>query len=223
MITRSDTVQYNRKYGRPLFSGQLLFLIILISAVILITGCMRGAPKSDPPIHPNPNMDYQEKLQPMESSAIFSDGSAMRTPVEGTVARGELRDNPEYYTGMHANGNFVRSIPVELTREFLERGRERYDIYCSPCHSRLGDGKGIVPTWGLTAPASMHVDSIRTKDDGYFFDVITNGRNKMPSYKYQIPVRDRWAITSYIRVLQRSTDARLADIPEDQRDRIRQE
>lgn len=207
----------------PKFTAVRLLLTGMAVMLLVLTGCMQGSPKSEPAIHLNPNMDYQEKKQPMESSPIFADNAAMRTPVPGTVARGELRDNIEFYTGKNSSGSFVRTIPVEVTMAFLQRGRERYDIYCSPCHSRLGDGKGIVTDWGLLAPATMHVDSLRTKEDGYIFDVITNGREAMPAYKYQIPVRDRWALTSYVRVLQRSTSAKLADIPEDQRDRIRRE
>ena len=185
-----------------------LVIILLIGVMMLslniLTGCTRGSESSKPPIHLNPNMDEQPKYEPQEASLFFEDGSAMRVPVEGTVARNELREDVVYYTGKNKSGKPVKENPVSVSEALLKRGEERFNIYCSPCHSRLGDGKGIVIQKGFTKPPTFHVDSIKTMPDGHYFDVITNGIRNMPSYRQQVPVADRWAIVAYIRKLQQT-------------------
>jgi mono/diheme cytochrome c family protein len=144
--------------------------------------------------------------------------------VEGTVARGWLREDRAYYLGIGPDGNLVEVSPVELTMQLLERGQERFDIYCAPCHGKTGgadDIKGIVVQKGMLVPPSFHVDPVLSQPDGHYFDVITNGIRNMPAYKSQIPVEDRWAIVAYMRALQRSQNATLQDIPADQRDKVR--
>ena len=137
----------------------------------------------------------------------------MRTPVAGTVARGELRADVEYYTGKDEKGNLVKKSPVPLTMALLKRGQERYNIYCVPCHGGTGAGNGIVVKRGYLPPPSYHTDLLRGQPDGHFFDVMTNGIRNMASYKSQVPVADRWAIVAYIRALQKSQSAGLEDIP----------
>ncbi|MCB2231555.1 cytochrome c [bacterium] len=196
--------------------------IILLALALLISGCTRHRPSDKPPIHPNPNMDSQPRYNPQAPSEFFADGKAMRTPVAGTVARGWLEDDPEYYTGMTADGKEVRQSPVPIDMELLKRGRERYDIYCSPCHSRVGDGKGIMIQRGYIPPPSFHEERLRDTTDGYIFHVITNGIRNMPAYHFQIPVQDRWAIVAYLRALQRSKHATAADVPSDIRENVKQ-
>lgn len=158
------------------------------------------------------DMHDQPKVEPFEASDFFADGMASRAPVEGTVARGELRADDHLYRGLDAEGNFATSLPMPLTRDLLERGRERYDIFCAPCHGRTGDGDGMVVRRGFKAPESFHQERLRTSPQGYFFDVMTNGFGEMSSYASQVPVEDRWAIAAYIQALQLSRHADRAQL-----------
>jgi mono/diheme cytochrome c family protein len=178
-----------------------------------MSGCYRGRPSAKPPVHLNPNMDDQPKYEAMEASKFFENHAAMRVPVEGTVPRGWLRLDVEYYTGKTADGKLVKEIPVEVTLPMLQHGQERFNIYCSPCHGRAGDGKGIIVNRGYVPPPSFHQDRLRAVEDGHIFDVITNGIRNMPSYRHQIPVEDRWAIVAYFRALERSQNASADDVP----------
>ena len=196
------------------------FLIAILLMGMNFTGCYRGRPSENPPIHLNLNMDTQEKYKPLAESAFFENGSAMRMPVTGTVARGELREDKEYYTGKDENDNLLDFSPVPVTAELLIRGRQRYDIYCAPCHSKIGDGTGIITYYNYVPPGNLHEDRLVEIGDGHLFDVISNGFSNMPAYKYQIPVADRWAIVSYVRALQRSQRSSISDIPEAELRRI---
>jgi cytochrome c len=160
-------------------------------------------------------MDDQPKYEAMEESGFFLDKSAMRMPLEGTVARGQLNENTAYYQGKSISGKLINKMPVKLTQQLLERGQKRYNIYCTPCHGLTGAGQGIVIKKGFLPPPSFHIDRLRDIEDGHIFDVISKGIRNMPSYSYQIPVADRWAIVAYFRALQRSQNATLKDIPED--------
>jgi mono/diheme cytochrome c family protein len=175
----------------------LALLVVVLAAV----GC-RGWTSSRPPIHVNPSMDNQPKYRPQAESAFFSDGATMRPPVPGTVARGELREDRAFYEGKDAAGKDLARSPVEATPEVLAHGAERFRIYCAPCHDARGDGKGILAAQGLPT-TSLHIDRLRAAEDGYVFDVITNGRGLMPSYRWPIPPADRWAIIAHVRELQR--------------------
>jgi mono/diheme cytochrome c family protein len=168
-----------------------------------VAGCARGCTSSRPPIHVNPNMDYQEKYQPLEESRFFYDGSAMRLPVPGTVARGQLHEDGPWHTGRDVSGAFVAAMPVEPTQALAARGRERYAIYCQPCHAKSGDGKGILFERGGVPTPSYHEPRIREMADGEMFDVITNGKGLMKPYRYPVPAQDRWAIIAHVRSLQR--------------------
>jgi len=159
------------------------------------------------------DMHVQPRYNPLAKSDFFPDQRAARPPVEGTVARGDERSDSYFYTGKIAN-NDGDYMPFPVTQEVLQRGRERYNVYCSPCHSRVGDGNGIVPTRGFARkPPSYHIERLRKAPIGYFFDVATNGFGIMLDYSAQISPRDRWCIAAYIRALQLSQNATTADIP----------
>ena len=206
-------------------------ILFAILALIALAGC-RGRPSEKPPIHPNPNMDSQFKYKPQASSDLFADSAAMRPKVEGTVARGFLREDTEYYEGKDANGEWVKAVPAEPAMaelrigtklDFIKRGQERYQIYCLPCHGATGFGDGIITTRGLPKPLNFH-DSTFDRTDGQIYDTITNGSlsgNMMP-YRHQIAVADRWAIVSYLRALQRGQSASIDDVPESERGKLRQ-
>ncbi len=195
----------------------VLLAMLLISAI----GCSRGQQSERTPIHLNPNMDIQEKYLAQGESKFFANGSNMRVPVDGTVSRENLRNDDAFFRGMNSKGEFIKKMPVEITMQLLNRGEQRFNIYCSPCHSRLGDGKGIMVSRGYVPPPSFHIDRIRQMPDGQIFDVITHGIRNMPAYRYQVPPADRWAIIAYIRALQRSQEATIKDIPEEMREKVK--
>lgn len=192
---------------------RLAFLVVLLGT-LAAAGC-RGTISDEPPVHPNLNMDFQNKFEPQEANRFFADGRAMRPPVAGTVARGMLKEDTRFFAGRNADGSFVAELPVPITRELLLRGRERYNIYCSVCHGKAGDGKGIIMTgnYGFTPAPTYHDDRLRAVEDGHLYDVIANGIRNMPGYAQQVSVADRWAITAYIRALQRSQNATEGDLP----------
>ena len=167
--------------------------------VLLLAGCRQ-------------DMHDQPRFKPLAKSDFYADLRSARTPVEGTVARGQLHEDSYLYTGKIGN-NPGDYMPFPVTEEVLLRGRERFDIYCSPCHSRLGDGRGMIVQRGFRAPPSYHTERLRNAPLGYFFDVMTQGFGAMPEYASQIPARDRWAIVAYIRALQLSQHATSSDVP----------
>lgn len=181
-----------------------------VLSLVFTAGCARGCTSSRPPIHLNPSMDDQPKVRPQAASQFFYDGAAMRPPVPGTVAIGGLREDVAFFEGKDADGQFVASIPVAVDETFVARGRDRYEIYCQPCHDPRGDGRGILFQRGNVPTASMHQDKIRAYPDGQIFDVITNGVGLMAGYRWPITPRDRWAIVAYVRELQRERAARAA-------------
>lgn len=157
-------------------------------------------------------MADQPAPRPLTPSQFFADGQASRPLVEGAVARGDLDEDEALHTGK-AGGQFVEEFPVGVSRAMLDRGHERYDIYCSPCHDKVGEGKGVVVQRGFPQPPSFHTQRLRDARPGYVFDVISKGFGRMPSYGPQVPVADRWAIVAYLRALQRSQNATLDDVP----------
>ena len=165
------------------------------------------------------DMHDQPRFKPLRMSDFYADLRSSRPLEPGTIARGELRADSYFYSGM-INGNPGDEMPFPATKEVLERGRERYNIYCAPCHSRLGDGNGMIVQRGYRRPPSYHIDRLRNAPLGHFFDVITNGFGAMPDYAAQIPARDRWAIIAYIRALQLSQQAPLSIVPPADRDRM---
>ncbi len=162
------------------------------------------------------DMQVQPRQNPLSRSDFYADQRSERPPVEGTVARGELHEDTYFYTGKLGN-NPGDYMPFPVTKEVLERGRERYNVYCAPCHSRIGDGNGFIPSRGFARkPPTFHKPRWQKAPLGEFYDVITNGSGIMPDYASQIPPRDRWNIVAYIRALQLSQDATMADVPKGQ-------
>jgi mono/diheme cytochrome c family protein len=159
------------------------------------------------------DMHEQPRINPLAKSDFYADQRGARPLIEGTVARGQLHEDTYFYTGK-INGNPGDYMPFPVTKEVLDRGRERYNIYCAPCHSVLGDGNGFIPSRGFARkPPSYHIARLEKAPLGYFYDVITSGFGTMLDYSAQIPPRDRWDIVAYVRALQLSQNATKADVP----------
>jgi mono/diheme cytochrome c family protein len=177
-------------------------------AALALTMCLASACRID--------MHVQPKQNPLSRSDFYPDQRSARPLVDGTVARGELHSDTYFYTGKIGD-NPGDVMPFPVTKQILERGRERYDIYCAPCHSRVGDGNGFIPSRGFTRmPPSYHIPRLQKAPLGYFFDVMTNGFGIMPDYASQISPEDRWKIVAYIRALQLSQNATMEDVPQGQ-------
>ncbi len=170
-----------------------------LAGALLLTACRQ-------------DMHDQPRYEPLEASAFFADGRSSRPQVAGTVARGELRLDAHLYAGT-VNGEPATEFPFEITMDVLERGRERYDIFCSACHDYVGNGEGIVVRRGLKQPPSFHIERLRDAPPGYFFDVITRGFGAMYDLSDKVPVEDRWAIIAYVRALQLSQNATMVEVP----------
>jgi mono/diheme cytochrome c family protein len=166
------------------------------------------------------DMHDQPKYIPLRPSEFFGDGRSERPLLEGTVARGHLNDDAAYFAGQGPDGKPLAQFPFPVTRDLIQRGQDRYNVYCSPCHDRLGEGNGMVVRRGYRHPPSYHIDRLRAAADGYLFDVISNGFGAMPDYAAQIPVHDRWAIVAYVRALQLSHNANVNDVPADARGQL---
>jgi hypothetical protein len=164
-------------------------------------------------------MHDQPRYEPLEASPFFADGRSARALVPGTVARGQLRTDTHFYTGK-VDGKLVDTLPFAVTRTLLERGHARYEIYCTPCHDRVGRGQGIVVRRGFRQPPALYIDRLREAPIGYFFDVISSGFGAMADYAAQIAPPDRWAIAAYIRALQLSQHATLDDVPAELREQL---
>lgn len=161
------------------------------------------------------DMWTQPKLKAQDKSEFFRDGSASRMPVKGTVPYGAEIGDPALTRG-YVDGRLVEQMPVPLTAELLERGQERFSVFCRHCHGATGDGQGMIAQRGFNVErpvASYHTQRLREMPIGHFFDVITNGYGAMFPYSDRIPVEDRWAIAAYIRVLQRAHNAKISDVP----------
>ena len=186
-------------------SRQLLLALVALSLVV--TGCRQ-------------DMHDQPVIEPYEASAIFSDGAGSRPLPEETVARGQLREDSAFYTGLSADDSMVSQIPVAITREMLANGQSKFNTFCAPCHDRTGNGQGLIVRRGFKQPASFHEQRLRDQPAGYFYTVISNGFGDMSSYAAQIQPADRWAIVAYLRTLQWSRNAPLDSLPEDVRERV---
>ena len=215
--------------------------ILVFCAVVALAG-FRGSKMSHPPLEIFPDMDHQPKYQPQHVSDFFADGRAARKPVEGTIPLGYTLEHrflqsgarngvlgsggftnaPDYYNTGKMGDAYGDGFPLEVTEQLLQRGEERFNINCAVCHGRTGSGNGIVTQYGLVAVANFHAERIRTMPDGQIFSAITNGKNTMGAYGPQIAVEDRWAIVSYVRALQRSQNATVADLPEEAQKQLQQ-
>jgi mono/diheme cytochrome c family protein len=182
----------------------LAMTIGIVTVALSLTGCMK-------------DMQDQPRYEPFEKSDFFEDGSSARHLVEGTVYRGGIKTVDEHLNSGKVNGELVSSFPFEVTRAVLDRGEERFNIFCAACHGNSGYGDGMVVQRGFPKPPSYHDERLRDAAEGYLFNVITNGMGKMAGFKSEIPVEDRWAIVAYLRVLQRSQNAGLKDVPATER------
>ncbi len=160
------------------------------------------------------DMHDQPKYKPLRHSDFFEDGRTSRPLLAGTVARGEMHDDEAFFTGKNGKDD-VDMFPIAIDKTVIERGHQRFDIYCSPCHGRLGNGLGMIVRRGFKQPPSYHIDRLRQAPVGHFYDVITNGYGAMYNYAAQIGPRDRWAIISYIRALQLSQNVNVNELPAD--------
>jgi mono/diheme cytochrome c family protein len=235
----------SNKSGGSLKSPVFWIVFILVMGAVVswlplsIIAKSRFTTSDKPRIHIFQDMDQQPKYRPQATSTIFADGRAMREPVPGTVAFGDVQESGHYYRGYQRvetdqQGKFevtyFKGFPEEVTvdENFIQRGHQRYEIYCTPCHGSDGYGQGTVhlralelqqATW--VPPTSMHTDVVRDREEGHLFNTITHGIRNMPSYGKQIPVKDRWAIVAYIRALQHSQNAPISDVPEDVKPTLR--
>jgi mono/diheme cytochrome c family protein len=176
-----------------------LRIVLGLLTLLILVGCRN-------------DMHDQPRFKPLAKNDFFADMRASRAPVENTVARGQLNEDTYFYTGkIGSNPGDYMPAEVPVNQATLERGRERYDICCAPCHARMGDGNGMVPQRGYRHPPTFHQDRLRKAPLGYFFDVITNGFGAMPDYAMQVTPEDRWKIVAYIRALQLSQNATAAD------------
>ena len=213
----------------PRWLTSIVVLLVVLSWIPLALAVRaRVVKKTEPRIHIIPDMDNQPKVKSQSRFVLFADRRGMRPPVEGTVARDAVIGEPALTEGRNADGSFVEAIPVPVGSSLLQRGRQRFDIYCSPCHGLSGYGDGMVSrraeqlqegTW--IPPTSFHTEVVRGRPAGHIFNTITNGIRNMPSYSSQIPVADRWAIVAYVRALQRSQNATVDDLPADLRAQLR--
>ncbi len=213
----------NRTHNRSASRTARAFGFALM-ATAMLSAC-RGTTSPNPPVHLNPNMDNVTRIEAQEPSDFFQDGRGMRPQIEGTVAVGELRQDAWFDDGMMSETQWAEALPpqVPLTAELLERGQDRFEIYCTPCHGDAGlENGGVVPqraaaignSWLVP---SLHGDRQRGYTVGQLYDVISNGYNTMPSYRAQVRTEDRWAIAAYVRALQVSNEMPLSEVPREVR------
>lgn len=208
----------------------LLASLVIVAAATVPFACFaraRAVKTPKPQWHLFYDMDRQDHARGQKINPLFADGRAMRPPVAGTVARGELMEDGWLFRGVSGE-DWAVEFPVEVTAATLSRGQERYEVFCTPCHGLSGYGDGIVAkraeglqegTW--VPPSSFHTELVRTRPVGHLYNSITNGIRNMPGYGAQIAVEDRWAIVAYVRALQRSQNARIEDVPEELRPNLR--
>ncbi|MEO7191862.1 MAG: cytochrome c [Vicinamibacterales bacterium] len=187
-------------------AGSMTRIGSAVALAVVLTGCRQD-------MHDAPRYD------PLEASTIFRNGASAQPFVDGTVPRGFLNADELLTTGK-VNGQVANEFPFAITRADLDRGEQRFNIYCAPCHSRTGEGNGMVVQRGYRQPPSYHVDRLRQAPAGYFFDVMTNGFGAMPDYRGQITPDDRWRIVAYVRALQLSHQGTTADVPPAERARL---
>lgn len=181
-------------------------MFVALAGVSLLTGCRL-------------DMHNQPKYIPLRASEFFADGRSERPLVPGTVPRGSVREDTAFYTGLEGD-KVVDAMPVPVNKDLLKRGQERFNIYCAPCHSVLGDGEGMIARRGYLRPPSFHEDRLRNAPLGHFYRVMTYGSGAMPDYAQQVSPADRWAIAAYIRALQLSQAAPVSDVPENERPQL---
>lgn len=200
---------YSKTHGARVARVAVIGAVALLG--LLATGCRQ-------------DMHNQPKIQSLEANAFFADGQGARPIPTGTVARGQLQEDTAYYQGKDENGQYLTALPaqVELTEELLYRGKERFEIFCTPCHDRSGSGRGMIVRRGFNQPKPLYEQRLLDMPLGYFYENITQGFGVMSSYARQVPVADRWAIVAYVRALQLSQSARLDALPSELQDEFHQ-
>lgn len=210
-----------------------IFLAIYVFAIVATVSILgfRGATSTKPPLEVFPDMDRQARYKPQAENEFFADGRNDRPVPAGTVARGNYFNQVEVFSedfedtrlgdtvfnqGKNADGSFVAKLPLDVTYELIEQGKEKYDIFCAACHGAAGDGNGVTKAYGVLA-ANYHDDRLRNETDGYLFDVITNGKGLMLPFNDRITPEERWAIVLYVRALQHSQNANAEELTAAQR------
>ena len=190
----------------------LFAFALIVAAVVSILG-FRGTTFTKPPLEMFPDMDRQSKYKQQSVSKFFADGRTDRTPVVGTVARGFLKDDEFLHFGKNGE-EWAKGFPMTVTQELVEDGARLYSIYCTACHGGIGDGNGVTKFRGMITTPSYHDPRLRDMPEGEIFNTLTNGKGLMGYYKDKLTVEDRWAVIAYMRVLQRSQNATVADVPQ---------
>jgi len=203
-----------------MISHRFAAVSILAASALAMVGC-GGDISRQPPIFVFPDMRFQGKYKPQHDRPFFSDHRVDQRPVAGTVAVGYLKEDEAYNTGVTAENQYVGKNPEKIDEELMALGQTRFNTYCSPCHDRTGQGRGIVGQRAIWIPSNLIEDRIKAFNDGEIFNIITNGRRSMPSYRFQVPEHDRWAIVAYVRALQRSTMATPEEVPADVRSSLK--
>lgn len=192
----------------------------LLLGILALAAC-RGSHAEDPPVHLIRGPMYnQARFDPQAESDLFPDKRTMRPIPAGTIAQGSLKEDDKLSAGKNPDGSFVKGFPIEVTAATMKRGEERYNIYCTPCHGPAGAGDGMVSKRGYAGVANLQDARIRALPEGDLFNTVTNGKNLMPAYALQIPEHDRWAIVAYLRALQRSQNATVADLNDAERAKL---
>jgi Cytochrome C oxidase, cbb3-type, subunit III len=207
---KAEFLSRDRAALRPAESGRTFARSLSVGCLGVIVALLAGC---------RLDMHLQPKYLPYEPTNFFSDGRSERQPVPGTVARGQLRVDELLYSGTE-NGVESNRFPFPITRADLERGRERYNVYCTPCHDYTGSGHGMIVERGFPQPPSYHIERLRDAPVGHFYQVMTNGFGAMYSYSARVDPGDRWRIAAYIRVLQLSENAKIDDVPEADRAKL---
>jgi mono/diheme cytochrome c family protein len=205
-------------------------LLFAVALTISIAG-FRGMRSTQPPVEVFPDMDRQARYKPQAESKFFADGRADRSQVAGTVPRGRsevgvadptyLRADDQRFAGKNSDGSFATVIPVDVSETMIQRGQDRYMIYCSACHGALGDGNGITKQYGMVATPTFHDDRLRNMPHGEIFNTITHGKNTMMPYGDKLVPDDRWAVVAYVRALQRAHHASINDVPLEKRGELK--
>jgi mono/diheme cytochrome c family protein len=223
-----ETVMEDTDSKTELPRGVVFGLLIVATAAVVpfaLAGLARVSTSDKPRVHIVPDMDFQSKFKTQKANAFFADGRAMRPQVAGTIAQGELRDDEHFYQGK-VEGGWAQTFPaqLELSDQSMQRGREQFGIYCTPCHGVDGRGQGMIHlrakslmqgTW--VPPTDLHLETLRYKPEGQLFDGVSRGSRNMPGYASQLSTADRWAVVLYLRALQRSRASGIEDVPPDQR------
>lgn len=194
-------------------------LLLTAAASVMLSGCGSSYSRQTP-IFVFPDMRFQGRYDPQVDRPFFSDNRSSREPVPGTVAVGMLKEDESFYTGLSGN-QYIGRNPRKIDADLLQYGQRRFNTYCTPCHDRTGQGRGIVAQRAIWIPTNLTEDRVKQFNDGEIFNVITHGRRSMPSYRFQISEADRWAIIAYVRVLQRATESTIDEVPADQRSSLK--